>query len=127
MASTSKGTTVPTTKGGTAPAAPTTKGKTASTTKGTTAPAKKGICVVSFTNAHKRTTSAENAVISYSQTDSRDLATAIVKCTPKSAGEDTWHVGGSNPNAPEHLTVEFKDSNGNHVTTKHIDRNGRAC
>ncbi|KAK4176025.1 hypothetical protein QBC36DRAFT_239778, partial [Triangularia setosa] len=25
------------------------------------------------------------------------------------------------------LTVEFKDSNGNHVTTKHIVRNGNTC
>ncbi|KAK4151711.1 hypothetical protein C8A00DRAFT_45114 [Chaetomidium leptoderma] len=61
---------------------------------------------IEFTNELKRTPSAEQAV---------------------HRGGETWHTGGTDPNAPEHLTVEFLDSNGDHVTTKHIDRNGQAC
>ncbi|AEO68226.1 72a36eb6-7895-4f40-b13d-97c2a2ff81f6 [Thermothielavioides terrestris] len=82
---------------------------------------------VAFTDELKRTRSAEEAVIAYSQQDTRDLSSAVVRCTPAHVGGNTWHTGGSDPNAPEHLTVEYKDRNGNHVTTKHIDRNGNAC
>ncbi|KAK1753231.1 hypothetical protein QBC47DRAFT_415938 [Echria macrotheca] len=82
---------------------------------------------VSFTNELVRSPSAEIAVVTYSYSDSRDLSSAVVKCLPKKLGGKSWHKGGTDPKAPEHLTVEFIDSNGNHVTTKHIDRNGRAC
>lgn len=47
--------------------------------------------------------------------------------TVVNSGGLTWHTGGTDPNSPEHLTVEYKDSRGQHVTTKHIDRNGYAC
>lgn len=36
-------------------------------------------------------------------------------------GPEIWH-GHDN-----HLTVEFFDSNGNHITTKHINMEGYAC
>ncbi|KXN87214.1 hypothetical protein AN958_08604 [Leucoagaricus sp. SymC.cos] len=32
----------------------------------------------------------------------------------------TEHVGGSNPNEPNHVTVAFRDSAGNHITTRHV-------
>ena len=43
------------------------------------------------------------------------------------SGGASWHSGGTDPNAPVHLTVEYLDSHGKHVTTKHIDKNGNAC
>ncbi|KAI1487279.1 hypothetical protein F5X96DRAFT_650649 [Biscogniauxia mediterranea] len=49
------------------------------------------------------------------------------QCQRISSGERTWHTGGTDPNAPMHLSVPFSDSRGKHVTTKHIDRNGNAC
>ncbi|KAK4653425.1 hypothetical protein QC762_0083460 [Podospora pseudocomata] len=82
---------------------------------------------VSFTNPLKRTPSAEQAVMTYARNDSRPITFGLVKGTPAWKGDETWHTGGTDPNAPEHLTVELKDSNGNHITTKHIDRNGNAC
>ncbi|KAM7187658.1 hypothetical protein V8F33_011125 [Rhypophila sp. PSN 637] len=65
--------------------------------------------------------------MTYAKKDSRAISYAVVKGTPTWTGDLTWHTGGNDPNAPEHLTVELKDSNGNHVTTKHIDRNGNPC
>ncbi|KAM3549193.1 hypothetical protein MY1884_005500 [Beauveria asiatica] len=81
---------------------------------------------ISFTSEHKRSSSAEDAVKAYAQTDSRSIETALVKSIPKKAGGDTWHVGGTNANAPEHITVEFWDASGGFITTKHIDRQGNA-
>ncbi|KAH8160575.1 hypothetical protein CIB48_g7665 [Xylaria polymorpha] len=82
---------------------------------------------VAYTNPLKRTPSADAAVVQYSYTDSRPIASAVVRCTPAQSGGNTWHTGGNDPQSPEHLTVEYKDSSGNHITTKHIDRNGNAC
>ncbi|KAK3331549.1 hypothetical protein B0H66DRAFT_614145 [Apodospora peruviana] len=81
---------------------------------------------VGFTVELSRSPSAEQAVISYSQQDSRPIERALIKCLPRKLGGQSWHAGGSDPNEPVHLTVEFKDASGNHVTTKHIDRNGNA-
>lgn len=38
---------------------------------------------VKYTNPIKRTNSVDKAVMAYSQTDNRDIASATVKCTPK--------------------------------------------
>ncbi|KAK0649991.1 hypothetical protein B0T16DRAFT_350943 [Cercophora newfieldiana] len=82
---------------------------------------------VSFTDSQKRTPAAEHAVRWYAALDPRPIAAALVRCTSALLGGRTWHSGGTDPNAPEHLTVDFKDKYGNHITTKHIDRNGNAC
>lgn len=99
---------------------------------------------VEYTNPIKRTDSVDQAVIAYSKTDTRDIASARVNCTPRpelvtplslplsahnlhsKRGENTWHTGGTDPNAPEHVTVVYEDSNGQHVTVKHVGRNGKA-
>ncbi|TPX19148.1 hypothetical protein DIZ76_016934 [Coccidioides immitis] len=74
---------------------------------------------ISFTNQRARSDSAEDAITKFSaQLDSRGVDSAKVKCTPR----QSWHVGGTDLKEPEHLTVEFKDAAGNHVTTKHVYR-----
>ncbi|KAI0414359.1 hypothetical protein F5X98DRAFT_377813 [Xylaria grammica] len=82
---------------------------------------------VHYTDASKRTPSADRAVTQYSQTDSRNISSALIRCTPAKVGAKTWHTAGSNPNSPVHLTVEFRDPSGKHITTKHINRDGKAC
>lgn len=99
---------------------------------------------IGFTNNLARTDSAEKAIEDFARTDSRPIARALVKCTPASeyvhpyiaayyqewnlivfSGKRSWHTGGTDPNAKEHLTVEMLDANGNHITTLHIGRNGK--
>ncbi|KAJ5781204.1 hypothetical protein N7457_006364 [Penicillium paradoxum] len=75
----------------------------------------------------QRTPSADQAVMDYTTTDSRDIAFAEMRAAPSPAGLTTWHKGGTDPNAPDHLTVDLKGPNGNHITTKHINRDGKAC
>ncbi|OAA52146.1 Ribonuclease H-like protein [Cordyceps fumosorosea ARSEF 2679] len=41
-------------------------------------------------------------------------------------GGESWHRGGTDPNSPEHITVEYKDAKNGHITTKHINREGKA-
>ncbi|KAJ0413301.1 hypothetical protein BJY00DRAFT_297103, partial [Aspergillus carlsbadensis] len=72
---------------------------------------------ITYTNPVKRTNSVDEAIISYSKKDTRQISSAVVRCTSKASGEKTWHPGGTDPNAPEHVTTELKDENGNHVTT----------
>ncbi|KAI1183984.1 hypothetical protein F5B17DRAFT_102251 [Nemania serpens] len=81
---------------------------------------------VNYTNPIKRSNSADQAVMNYAST-SPNIQGAVIRSIPAHAGGDTWHTGGTDPNAKEHITVEFKDAAGNHITTKHIDRNGKAC
>ncbi|KAF4510000.1 hypothetical protein G6O67_001929 [Ophiocordyceps sinensis] len=79
---------------------------------------------ISYTDPLKRTDSADLAVKLYSQRDTRDLAQAVVRCTPQASGGLTWHTGGTDPAAPTHLTVDYGNSYGQHVTTKHVKRDG---
>ncbi|KAI0158955.1 hypothetical protein BJ166DRAFT_528956 [Pestalotiopsis sp. NC0098] len=76
---------------------------------------------ISFTNELKRTKSAEEAIIASaaSQLAGRAADQALVKCTPKSVGAESWHKN-ANDNK-EHLTVEYTN-NGQHVTTRHVYR-----
>ncbi|QVM05878.1 hypothetical protein D8B26_000585 [Coccidioides posadasii str. Silveira] len=75
---------------------------------------------ISFTNQHARSDSAEKAIVTFSaQLDARGADSAKVRCTHDG---QSWHAGGTDPKEPEHLTVEFKDAAGNHITTKHVYR-----
>ncbi|EFW14743.1 predicted protein [Coccidioides posadasii str. Silveira] len=69
---------------------------------------------ISFTNQHARSDSAEKAIVTFSaQLDARGADSA------------KWTILArrrTDPKEPEHLTVEFKDAAGNHITTKHVYR-----
>ncbi|KAK4182926.1 hypothetical protein QBC35DRAFT_467725 [Podospora australis] len=79
------------------------------------APSKTEI-TVGFTHEPSRTKSAE------------DLVKAILVRLGAPSGFETFHAGGRiDPNAPEHLTVVLLDPEGNHISTKHINRSGRGC
>ncbi|PLB47736.1 hypothetical protein P170DRAFT_476413 [Aspergillus steynii IBT 23096] len=80
---------------------------------------------IGYTNPQRRSPSVDRAVTVYSEKDTREINGATVKCTPEHDGQKTWHTGGTNPDSPLHVTVVYL-YNGYVVTTKHIDREGKA-
>ncbi|KAL2674252.1 hypothetical protein Neosp_012703 [[Neocosmospora] mangrovei] len=80
---------------------------------------------IGFTNEAARTSEAEQAIVTYTQQDTRNFGSAMVLCTPTKHGKKSWHKGGTNPNAREHITVAFQGPTGKHITTLHLDRHGR--
>ncbi|KAI0867339.1 hypothetical protein GGS24DRAFT_507950 [Hypoxylon argillaceum] len=89
--------------------------------------AKRGLRDIRYTDETKRSPSADAAVRQYAETDKRDLSGGLIKSVPQAAGGHTWHSGGTDPDAEVHITVQFEDSSGKLVTTKHINRNGKGC
>lgn len=103
---------------------------------------------IEYTNPTARTEDINYAVMQFALHDPRNLCFATVRCIrgvqydnshpsrllpyPESryhlltdfSGGYAWHRGGTNPDAPWHITVMYYDREGIWVCTVHLDADG---
>ena len=96
---------------------------------------------IGYSNPDHRTTISDTSVMEYSKVDTRKFSSAFVRSPSVKRYHDflylhfvflwfltrgsnlpLFHRGGTDPDAPLHMTVEFQDAEGKHITTLHLDR-----
>ncbi|KAK0670157.1 hypothetical protein QBC41DRAFT_390420 [Cercophora samala] len=84
---------------------------------------------VDFSIPTNRDRKATGAVLEYAKgwKGPRRIADILIKNVPVSQGGKAWHAGGTNGKAPEHVTAQLFDADGNLMTTVHVDRDGKVC
>ncbi|KAK0736208.1 hypothetical protein B0T21DRAFT_451016 [Apiosordaria backusii] len=84
---------------------------------------------VDFTIPTRRDRKATGAVLEYAKrwTGPRPITSIVIKNVPVTRGGMAWHSGGSNSEAPEHVTAQLYDDEGQLITTVHVDRDGKIC